>query len=304
MLKINFSDFWGDFNKEDNLVINTLRQKYEVEISDKPDILFYSVYSKIFYKYNCIRILFTGENIRPNFEECDFSISFDHESYNGKNLRFPLFLFTPPTYYQKNINVEEVFSTKTNFCSFIVSNPNCKARNDFFELLCKYKKVDSGGKFKNNLGYNVKNKSDLLQNYKFNIAFENELFAGYTTEKIIEPIMNNCIPIYWGNPRVVEDFNTKSFINVLDYKSFDEVVEVIKNLDNNDSLYKKMLAEPFLHDNKIPEKFEYKKLTDFLIQIVENKNNIKPVAKFGQKINYYTSIFFRKSKKIIRKIIK
>ena len=290
MLKINFSDFWSDFNKEDNLFINLLRQKYDVIISNKPDILIYSVYSKFFYKYNCIRILFTAENVRPNFRECDFSISFDHDTYNGKNYRFPLFLFTPPRYYQRNFDASDAFKAKNKFCSFIVSNSNCRERNDFFELLSKYKKVDSGGKYKNNLGYIVKDKSELLVNYKFNVAFENEIYPGYTTEKIIQPIMNNCIPIYWGNPKISEDFNPQSFINVLDYHSFEEVIEWVKELDNNDELYKKMLSEPFLYENTIPEKFTYNGLLDFLDSIIENIGVVKPVATLTQKLNYYFQI--------------
>jgi hypothetical protein len=303
-IKVNFSDFWNDFDKEDNLFINLIREKYDVEISDEPNILFYSALSKNFLKYNCIRIFYTGENIRPNYSECDFSISFDFDTYNNRNYRFPVFLFTPPKYYIKpeNFDVEKVFKTKTKFCSFIVSNPNCEERKIFFEKLSKYKKVDSGGDFLNNIGYKVKNKSDLLINYKFNIAFENSSYPGYTTEKIIEPIMNNnCIPIYWGNPYIEKDFNTKSFINVHDYNSFDEAIEKIIELDKDDDLYKEMLSQPFLHNNEIKEEFSYEKLKYFLCEIIDNLENIKKVATSYDKLRF---IKFKIEDKLIKKILK
>ena len=69
----------------------------------------------------------------------------------------------------------------------------------------------------NNVGGPVKNKIDFIMDHKFTIAFENSSYPGYTTEKIFEPMLVNSIPLYWGNPLVDRDFNTKSFLNFHDY---------------------------------------------------------------------------------------
>lgn len=86
----------------------------------------------------------------------------------------------------------------------------------------------------------------LKSRYKFSIAFENASYKGYTTEKLITSMQADTIPVYWGNPNVGAEFNTKSFINCHDYKSFDDVIEKIKELDNDENAYKKMFAEPWL----------------------------------------------------------
>ena len=49
-IKINFKDFWENFDPKNNFFTNILRKKYDVEISDKPDYLFYSVYPETISK--------------------------------------------------------------------------------------------------------------------------------------------------------------------------------------------------------------------------------------------------------------
>lgn len=43
MIKVNFCDFWPHFNIE-NLSLGFLQKFYNIEISENPDYLFYSVY--------------------------------------------------------------------------------------------------------------------------------------------------------------------------------------------------------------------------------------------------------------------
>jgi len=107
----------------------------------------------------------------------------------------------------------------------------------------QYKNVDSGGKIKNNLGYIVKDKLFFLQQYKFTIAFENSSYPGYTTEKLLQAFVTNTIPIYWGNPLIHKEFNTNSFINCHDYNNFEEVIERVIEVDNNDSRYREYITQ-------------------------------------------------------------
>ena len=86
----------------------------------------------------------------------------------------------------------------------LVSNPNAKEGIDFFNALSVVKHVDSGGRHLNKIGYSVDNKMEFIKDYKFVIAFENSSYPGYTTEKILEPLVAGCIPVYWGSPAVVK----------------------------------------------------------------------------------------------------
>ncbi len=60
-------------------------------------------------------------------------------------------------------------------------------------------------------------KKQFLSPYKFTIAFENDIYPGYQTEKLYDAMLTNSIPIYCGDPLVGEIFNTRSFINASDY---------------------------------------------------------------------------------------
>lgn len=267
-LKIWFADFWDLFNKYDNYFIDVLKKIYEIELDEKnPDVLFFSVFGVSHWGYNCRKIMFIGENIRPDFEAADFSFSFDHDSYNGKNFRLPLYcIWNDPLKLLNKPSGEELLASKTKFCNFVFSNASATKRIDFFRKLSKYKKVDSGGRLLNNIGYRIKDKLEFQSRYKFSIAFENEEYPGYTTEKIFEPMLAGSVPIYWGNPLVEKDFNTKSFLNYNDFRNDDELIERIIELDNNDDLYLDMLRQPWFKDGMVNEFASPERITEIFRQ--------------------------------------
>ena len=83
--------------------------------------------------------------------------------------------------------------------------------------------MDYGGKYHNTVGhiYPPSEKVDFQKNYKFSIAFENTYCSGYTMEKLVDSFASQHIPLYYGNPRVAEEFNPKAFINAHDFNSLD-----------------------------------------------------------------------------------
>jgi hypothetical protein len=274
ILKIAFADFWGGFEynpagKEnyDNVFWRILSERYDLVVSNEPDYLIFSVFGSSYRNYHCKKILYTGENMRPNFDSYDFAISFDR-MVDNRNCRFPL---SAITLYENNItdnfekskSFEQVKSEKIKFCNFIYSNPNAQYRNELFTKLSKYKLVDAGGRVYNNLGYLVSDKLEFQKSYKFSIAFENSEYPGYTTEKIVHPKLVDSIPIYWGNPDVGLDWNTKSFINAYDYKNIDELVDWIIEVDRNDELYRSLVMSSHFVNNKKPKDLDYNNLLDF-----------------------------------------
>ena len=128
-----------------------------------------------------------------------------------------------------------------------------KKRNRFFRKLSQYKKVDSGGRHLNNLGYVVNDKNEFIKDYKFTIAFENSCYPGYTSEKLVQPMVQNSLPIYWGNKLVEREFNPKSFINLYDFEDEDAAIDWIIKVDKDDDLYMSYFQEPYFHDNTLPE---------------------------------------------------
>ena len=144
-------------------------------------------------------------------------------------------------------------------------------RNNFFHKLSKYKKVDSGGSLFNNIGYEVNGKGIFQAQYKFTIAYENNAYRpqwiGYTTEKIMQPMTVNSMPIYWGNPRIDLEFNTNSFVNFYDFKSEDDMIDYIIDLDKNDDKYYKKLQTSWLNNDTIPETNKIENIKAFLYKI-------------------------------------
>jgi hypothetical protein len=273
-IKINFSDFWGGFNPSDNYFYNLLKEEFDVEISNNPDYLFFSVFGNTHQHFRGTKISYIGENIAPTFKDqnphgADWSFSFDYLD-DSRNYRLPHYLLYPGYYDLVNKKVDESLVNR-KFCSFVVSNGNSKLRNDFFLKLSKYKKVDSGGRHYNNLGFLVNDKLDFLKNYKFNICFENDAHRGYnehyTTEKLIQSMQANTIGIYYGNTQIEKEFNKKSFIDVRDFLNLDDSVEYIIELDKNNDKYLEILKTSWLIDGIIPDSNKEENIKSFLYKI-------------------------------------
>lgn len=278
-IKVWFCDFWKGFNPEENYFINLLRKDFEVKVTDSnPDFVFFSVFGNRYTRFSCVRVFYTGENVRPNFNEADWDFSFDFIPNNHRHFRLPFYGLQPKlTELLVPKNLEKFYSEKKYFCAFIFSNPNAKQRNTFFKKLSKIKRVDSGGAVFNNLGYRVLDKINFLRKYKFTIAFENQEYPGYTTEKIVDTFLACSIPIYWGNPLIHLDFNPKSFLNYYDFGTDEAVIQKILELDNNDEKYLEYLAEPAFTNNKLNDFVNPENVRKQLIKIVSS--NIEPIAR-------------------------
>jgi hypothetical protein len=112
-------------------------------------------------------------------------------------------------------------------------------------LLNNYKQVDCYGKIHNNqLPDGEKYKMDVISNYKFNICFENSVYPGYFTEKLLHSKIAGCIPIYYSDKSYSNDFNTKCCINLIDFENEYDFFEYIKLIDNDTYIYNKIKSEP------------------------------------------------------------
>ena len=269
-IKIDFSDFWGGFDKTDNYFYNLLKDEFNVEISNNPDYLFFSVFGNQHQNYNCTKIFYTGENVAPPLGYCQYSFSFDYLD-DSRNYRLPHYLLYDGYYELVRPKVIEESMSNRKFCNFVASNGDCQERNHLVQELSKYKKIDCGGRWMNNIGGPVSDKRKFQSEYKFSIAFENNAYRpqnpGYTTEKIMEPMTVNSIPIYWGNPKIDLEFNTKSFINFYDFKSESDMIEYIIELDKNDDRYLEMLNQTWFTDYNIPENNKIENIKSFLYKI-------------------------------------
>ncbi len=138
----------------------------------------------------------------------------------------------------------------------MVSNPNAAVeREQMLDELNRYQTVDCGGRYRNNVGGPVKDKLAFARNYRFTIAFENSTMSGYTTEKIFEAFAADTIPIYWGSPRIAEEFNPEAFINCHDFSDLKSVAERVKEINEDQELYLKMIKAPIVREDSQAAKY-------------------------------------------------
>ena len=289
-IRIDFCDSpHSNSSKRENFLFKLLSERFDVDLCDQPDFLIYGTQGFVHRLHSGVRIFFSGESDIPNFDECDYSIA-SAKVDDPRHLELPHYVIygDPQEIIKKQDDPAKILAGKKKFCSFVIGAYNRRKngnRVDFFHRLSKYKTVDSGGRLFNNISGAIsggsRGKIDFLQQYKFNIAFENRSLAGYTTEKIFEPMVARCLPIYWGNPLINEEFNPRSFLNLADFPNEDALIEKIIELDNDDAKYLEYLRQPYFHDDKPNLFFDRQRILDFFEQIFSRK--ITPVAQRKQR---------------------
>lgn len=210
-------------------------------------------------------LAFIGENIRPNFVAYSHSLSFDWDSYGGRNHRLPLWYarLAWPGFEQKprkenmhNHGYEPLipiapltqprkldWSTKTNFCAMIAGNPE-GLRINLYNSISKYKPVHGYG---NMFGRALRaSKFDVLRDYKFCLCPENSVYDGYVTEKLLDAYAGGTIPIYSGTMSVDCDFHEGAYLNYMNTKDMDWFVTTIQATDESKEIYEAMYNRPLL----------------------------------------------------------
>ena len=192
-----------------------------------------------FYSRAC-KIHITEECVSPNFCFYDYALGSDHLDFGDRYVRCPEYYPSQIANIVKNWQEVsgDAIKDKKKFCNFIYSHVGVTwtPRQDFFHLLSQYKKIDAAGTLLRNTqdlavlekkmgqsgnnwllneGWSQHQLSDgswtklryetkraFIKDYKFTIAFENQSYPGYTTEKILDAFRARTVPIYWGNPRI------------------------------------------------------------------------------------------------------
>ena len=175
---------------------------------------------------------------------------------------------------------------KKKFCGAVISNGKSTNgfRIKFIKEINKYKKVDMGGKFMNNIGGTVKNKTEFLSSYKFSIAMENTEGQGYISEKILDSFLAGTIPIYYGGYMIDEFINPKSIILIRNENDMKNKIEYIKKIDNDDKLYRKIINEKLFIDDNIPRLIKNEKIKFFDHIFSQEKNKARRIDNYHYKL--------------------
>jgi len=299
-IRIDFCDFGPNFSKTDFFLYQLLRERFDLELCDQPDFLVYCQSCHRAHRlHSSVRICYSVESDLPDFRICDYSLApvrFD----DPRHLMLPHYVAygKATDILKRHEDHKKILAAKTKFCSFIVSGYNKRKngnRVELFQKLSRYQKVDSAGRKFNNIGgplpQGTHAKVDFLRPYKFNIAYENRALPGYTTEKIFEPMLVRCLPIYWGDPEINQHFNPRSFLNRSDFPSDEALIEKIMELDQDDAKYLEFMRQPYFHEDIPNQYFDPNRILDFFEKIFTQK--ITPVAQAGRKSFSFGRIFGR-----------
>jgi hypothetical protein len=282
-IRVAFAYFWPGFEPDDfKGFFPYVYEKYDLVVSSSPEIVFHSVFVPRWRPYgdpsdhnnvprirpgNYLRVFLSGENMEPLMDQCEYALSFSALVDHPNHLRLPLWVYEnrasgyPPNRLVKDPGTdwEKVASEKDRFCNFVYFHP-VKFRDAIFSAVAAYKHVDAGGICLNNMnGWTVprspsrlRGKIDFFLHYKFTLAIENSIWPGYETEKLVDPVYAGSIPIYVGNPMARVNFDPASYIDLTSFGSLSEMLQFIREVDNDRDLYLKMLAAPFYRGNEIP----------------------------------------------------
>ena len=268
--KIWFEDFWPDFDIYHNVFVDRLKKHYSLVFDCvEPEYVLCSVYGKRALEYDAVRIIYSGENVTPDFTYYDYVFGYEYIQLGDRYFRWvgkdkygELYDTAACKHESADINQ---FLTR-DFCCRVVSNSKCAVREEFFEQLNKKCAVASGGRTKNNLQppEPVKDKKRFLQGYQFDIAMENSPSPGYVSEKILQSWEAGCIPIYWGDPEIGKEYNEEAFVNCHRFSSVAEAVDYVLELAQDEVRLEKIIKAPI----KKQQEDENKTLEYFFVKIM------------------------------------
>lgn len=259
-----------DFSPE---IFDILSERYELIECEDPDYVICSVFDNPYEycKYPQVRLFISGENYTPDFNLVDYAIGYDDIHFEDRFCNHKDCFCEDYNKYKRILTVDDVRG-KEYFANFIIGHEseNC-IRGDFFKELSKYKRVESPGRFMNNMPDGLiigrDRKLEFQSKTKFTICFESTSYNGFCTEKLKDAFLANTIPIYFGDPHVTRIFNPNAFIICNGREDFTRTIEKVISLDKNDDYYLDMVNQPMYQPNVVEE--HYKELREFLFHIFD-----------------------------------
>ena len=266
-IKIGYTDMSDEkgmfyFNYVKNMLTDTYEFVFEQE---NPDYLMFSFYgckhNDVKYK-QAIKIAIYEEGFIPSFNEEDYTFGLAHIFYLDRYFRKATLIEYLQKYNLKNKDFRKARQKALNgpkrekFCGAVLNNETSlnHFREKFVKELSKYKTVDSGGEIDNNLGYIVTDKIKFFSSYKFSIAFEKNTADGYATDHILNSLLAGTVPIYYGDYLIDEYINPDTYILVRNDIDLLDKIDFIKQVDQDDNLYKEFLKKDVLLDDDIVRK--------------------------------------------------
>ena len=84
----------------------------------------------------------------------------------------------------------------------------------------------------------------------------------------MDAFLAGSIPLYWGDPKIKEDWNPAAFINV-GKMGADNVIKLIKEMETNEHLFYKIYNEPiFTNEQKTQPQQNLINFENWLLNVI------------------------------------
>jgi GR25 family glycosyltransferase involved in LPS biosynthesis len=281
VLRIAFSDMWEGFDPKDNFFLDLLQSvqtRHQIIGSSDTqtcDLLICGPFGQEWQKVAASKpkVYYSGEPpMQGETLDSRIGLYLTHSPIeNDRQMRLPMWpLFVEwfgkefkasrnPNRLPQELLTKPIDEKRSEFCAFVVSNPKSQERNEAFEALNTYRRVNSGGHYKNNIGGPLGSiyagggagdqiKVDFLKKHRFCICYENSVAPGYVTEKLMHAKMAGCIPLYRGAAEAALDFNPAGFVHVEDGQ---DLVQIVRDLEADPEKMAAIAGTPALDSVRI-----------------------------------------------------
>ena len=281
-LSVSFHNFYRIFDPANSFIVRALSARFEVKIEAVGrDVQFSNVFgTKPLPQIpgaRPLRVWWTTEPYDPHGTIFDLHFGFQPNSILGRRwIRYPFWInFVDWWDPSATLSIERLLgprglTERPHFCSFIYSN-NPSIRTEFFLRLNEKRPVESLGRLLNNRDRRLNGRAALLgaiAESRFNIAFENRIWPGYITEKLVDPLAVGAIPIYWGAAEAKTDFNPAAFIYANDFDDLDSLVRHVLRLADSPDAIAEMAAAPAFPNNQVAPEHRPEFFVDRIVQAI------------------------------------
>ncbi|MDO8574416.1 MAG: glycosyltransferase family 10 [bacterium] len=167
------------------------------------------------------------------------------------------------------LSQRELYLDRLEAIKYFSQNPNFDLYGESWGSPVRYDNQKFAPSIKKSYRGYVSDKLETLKQYRFSICFENAVFPGFITEKIIDSIYAGCIPVYYGAPDIADYIPENTFINFRKFENYPALDHYLRSM--SESEYNQYIENinAFITSDKAYN-FTQEKFTEELIKIFES----------------------------------
>lgn len=112
-------------------------------------------------------------------------------------------------------------------------------------------------------------KLNTLSKYKFTLCFENAIFPGYITEKLFDSLLAATVPIYLGDPNIIESVPNNTFIDAREFTDVDSLHRYLENMSEGTYEQYRKAGKEFLTSPAF-DKFNHRTFVEMVLNLIKS----------------------------------